>query len=176
MKRLILVLLTTILASTGAYAQQQNTVRIEIASAISTGVLRMEFGHQICKQWCISAEAGMNISRFINSQDNETLTHWNTLSDSNSSGGQGKLKEDFTEISIYAQYWPEQIHCGPMFCLGGAMRDRSGADIVARIGYSFKIWNGIRADLAYNLYIIESTKTSKVPLSGIRIGLSYVFK
>ena len=175
MKRLILALLTSILAITGVFAQMQNAVRMEIASAISAGTFRMAFGHQISKQWCIEAETGINISGFINNKDNETLTHWNTLSDSDNAGEPRMLKKDFTEISIYAQYWSEQVHCGPMFCLGGAMRDRSGADILARIGYTFKIWNGIRADLAYNLYIIESIQTSKVPLSGIRIGISYVF-
>lgn len=175
MKSLIIALMSLCVSTTVASAQMQNAIRLEVASIISSHTIRMSFSHQISGKWSIATETGININRLIKGKDYETTTHWNTLSGTDSSGGERKFRDNFTEVSIYAQYWPMQIHNGPVICLGGSLKDRSGPDIIASLGYIFKIWDGIRADLMYNLYLIESIQTSKIPPSGIRIGISYVF-
>ena len=135
----------------------------------------MAFGHQIEYRWSIAAETGINTDRLIKDKDNETTTHWNSLSYSDDTGDQRKFRDNLTEVSIYAQYWPEEVFCGPMFCMGGTVKDRSGVDILAGVGYTFTIWKGIRADIIYNAYIIEAIKTLKLSPYGIRIGIGYVF-
>lgn len=175
MKRLLLALLTTCLTTTALYGQDLNFVRMEIASAISTRTIRMAFGHRIADKWSIAVETGVNTNSLIKEKDDETTTHWNTLSDSDDTGSRRKFRDDLTEVSIYTQYWPEKVFCGPVFCMGGALKDRSGPDIIAGAGYTFKIWKGIRADILYYAYLIESTKAAKFSPGGIRIGISYVF-
>ena len=175
MKRLIIALLTTCLTTATSYGQRASMVRMEIGSAISTGTIRASFGHQIADRWSITAETGINTKRLIKGKDNETTTHWNTLSYSDGSGDQRKFRDDLTEVSIYTQYWPEEIYCGPVFCMGGTVKDRSGVDILAGAGYTFTIWKGIKADLLYYAYLIESIQTLKISPGGIRIGISYVF-
>lgn len=171
----MIVLLATCFHTTAVYAQRQNAVRLEIASAISTRTIRMTFCHQIADKWSIATEAGMNLNKLIKGKDHETVTHWNTLSGTDSTGSPHKFRDNFTEVSICAQYWPAEPYHGPVFCVGGVVKDRSGADITASLGYTFDIWDGIRADLMYHAYIIESIKTYKLSLGGIRIGISYVF-
>ena len=175
MKHLIIVLLAINFSTTAVYAQRLSAVRLEVASAISTRTIRMTFGHQIADRWSIAAETGINMNKLIKGKDHETTTHWDTLSGRESSGSQNKFRDNFTEVSIFAQYWPIQAYHGPVFSMGGALKDRSGADIIACLGYTFRIWNGIRADLLYNVYLIESVKTSILSHGDIRIGISYVF-
>lgn len=175
MKRRLIALLTTCLTTTALYGQDLNFVRMEIASAISTRTIRMAFGHRIADKWSIALETGVNTNSLIKEKDDETTTHWNTLSDSDDTGSRRKFRDDLTEVSIYTQYWPEKVFCGPVFCMGGALKDRSGPDIIAGAGYTFKIWKGIRADILYYAYLIESTKAAKFSPGGFRIGISYVF-
>ena len=175
MKHLIVLLLTIGIPATAAFAQKKNAVRLELASAISTRIIRMTIGHQISDKWSIAAETGLNINRILKDKDHETTTHWNTLSVSNSSGSERTFRDNFTEVSLYAQYWVTHAYEGPVFCMGGTLKDRSGSDIITSIGYTFNIWNGLRADLLYNLHIIESIKTGNTPSDNIRIGISYVF-
>ena len=175
MKRLIIALLTIGLTITEVHAQRLSIIRTEIGSAICTQTIRMAFGHQIADRWSIGAETGINTEKLIKGMDNETTTHWNTLSDSDNTGEQRKFRDDLTEVSIYAQYWPQEVFCGPVFCMGGSVKDRSGVDILAGAGYTFTIWKGIKADLIYYARLIESIQTLKLSPSGIRIGISYVF-
>ena len=175
MKRWIIPLLMTYLTITTAYCQKQNAVRVELGSTIASQTIRIGFGHQIADRWSIAVETGMNIKRLINSKDHETSTHWNDLSYTDLQGYQRKFRDDFTEISFYAQYWPCKIYNGPVFSAGSILKDRSGADIIASIGYVCQIYGNIKADLSYNLYLIESLQSTKISPNGIRIGISYVF-
>ena len=163
------------ITTTTAIAQKHNIVRVEIGSAISSGTIRFTLGHKIADNWSIAAETGMNIKGLIKRKDNETITHWNTLSFSGTHEGQRQFRDNFTEVSFYAQYWPGKVYNGPVISLGTVLKDRSGADILTSIGYTFQIWSGIRADLLYNLCLIESIQSTKISPSGIRIGISYVF-
>ena len=59
--------------------------------------------------------------------------------------------------------------------MGGALKDRSGPDIIAGAGYTFKIWKGIRAAVMYQVGLIECMSKGFKPSEGIKIGISYAF-
>ena len=176
MKRVTITLLTTVFIGLQAQAQHRSVIRAEIAAPLCTRTLRASFGHQIDKNWSISAEMGINMKRLIKATEDETLTHWNTLSVPYSTGSEREFRDNLTEVCLHAQYWPYQAYDGPMFSMGGAVKDRKQPDIITGCGYSFHIWKGLRADLQYQIYIIESIKTLKISPDGIRIGISYVFQ
>ena len=55
------------------------------------------------------------------------------------------------------------------------MRDRSDPDITIGIGYSLKIVQGVYGMIAYNTGIIETKRTGRLTLEGIRAGINYIF-
>ena len=175
MRRLIIAFLLTTLTAIESNAQRQSSIRIELASAISSNIFRASFGHQIGNNWSIESETGININRLIKGKDNETNAHWNALSDTDSFTNSRTFRENFTEVSISVQYWPKLAYEGIMFCVGGTIKDRAPSDINAGIGYLIRIWKGLRADLQYKINIIETAKSQTMQLDGIRIGISYVF-
>ena len=176
MRRAIIALLSITTLTLQAHAQQLSMIRAEIAAPLASLTTRFAFGHQISRNWSIEAEIGINLKRLIKAKEDETLTHWSTLSDLHCTGSERKFRNDLTEIRFCTQYWPKQIYAGPVFSMGGVLKNRSGADIISGCGYIFHIWKGLRADLQYQIHIIESIKTSKISPYGIRIGISYVFQ
>ena len=175
MRRLIIAFLLTTLTAIESNAQRQSSIRIELASVISSNIFRTSFGHKIGKNWSIESETGININRLITGKDDETNAHWNALSDTDRFTDSRTFRENFTEVCISVQFWPRQAYEGIMFSVGGSIKDRDPSDINAGIGYLIRIWKGLHADLQYKINIIETAKSRTMQLDGIRIGISYVF-
>jgi hypothetical protein len=108
-------------------------------------------------------------------KDMETLQHQNALSGSDNQDGKRAFRNNLTEVSISAGFWPHGAFQGVSFNLGGIIKDRSGPDIFCSIGYTVPIWKGLAADLGYRLLIMETIKNKAIQYNGIRIGISYVF-
>ena len=174
MKRLIMILLL-ISAATGARCQKKSGFTTDLASAICFGTIDISFAHQIADKWSITGQTALNIKRLANGKDMETLQHQNALSGSDNQDGKRAFRNNLTEVSISAGFWPHGAFQGVSFNLGGIIKDRSGPDIFCSIGYTVPIWKGLAADLGYRLLIMETIKNKAIQYNGIRIGISYVF-
>ena len=175
MRRLITALLCLAFLTAEGHAQKQISLRVEVASTIVTRTFRIGFDHQISEHWSMGAESGIRFGKFLNGKDNETLTHWHTLSGTGEAKSDRKFQEWFTEASLLVRYWPQEVYRGPVLCMGGAMRDRRGPDVIAGVGYTLTVWKGLRIDLMYILHIMEAIDTSGFSIDNIRIGICYVF-
>lgn len=167
--------LVLISAATGARCQKKSGIRTDLAHAICFGTIDISFAHQIDDRWTITGQTALNIKRLTNGKDEETLLHQNALSGSDDQDGQRPFRDNLTEVSLSAGFWPQGSFRGGSFHIGGMIKDRSGPDIFCDIMYSFPIWNGLGADLGYRLCLIETIRNKAIQYKGIRIGISYVF-
>ena len=169
------MVLLLISAATGARCQKKSGIRTDLAHPICFGTIDISLSHQIADRWSITFQTGLNIKRLTNGKDKETLQHQNALSGSDNQDGQRPFRDNLTEVSISAGFWPQAAMQGVSFNLGGIIKDRSGPDIFCSIGYTVPIWKGLTADLGYRLCIMETIKNKAIQYNGIRIGISYVF-
>lgn len=174
MRRLITVLLL-ISVATGAKCQKKNSMRTDFARAICFSTIDLSFAHRIADRWTIEAQTSLNIKILTDGEDMETLLHQNALSDSDNQNGQRPFRDDLTEVSLSAGFWPQGTFRGAVFHIGGIMKNRSGPDIFCGMAYTFPIWKGLCTDLGYQMCIMETIKNKTIQYNGIRIGISYVF-
>ena len=143
------MILLLISAATGARCQKKSGFTTDLASAICFGTIDISFAHQIADKWSITGQTNQD--------------------------GKRAFRNNLTEVSISAGFWPHGAFQGISFNLGGIIKDRSGPDIFCGIGYTAPISKGLAADLGYRLLIMETIKNKAIQYNGIRIGISYVF-
>ena len=174
MRRLFIALALLSIAP-AAMCQKQNSVRTDISQAACYGAADISFTHKIADRWSIEGQTALNIKRLTNGKDDETLQHWNALADSIDQDGERTFRDNLTEASISVGFWPIEVFKGPIFCIGGLIRDRTGPDIFCSIGYFLPIWKGLHADIGFRICILETRRNERLQYNGIRIGLSYAF-
>lgn len=175
MKRLILFYATVFLSTHIGYGQRKSSIGIDLAPAICKGTAGVFFAHEISQRWSIGAELYVNIKGISQDMSTEEAEHRNTLEPEGEIYQASDFRDDYVQTSILMQYWPKSHFDGPVFSLGATVKDRSGPDIIAGAGYGFRICKGLRADLMYKIGLIQTFKEYKMPVDGIRIGISYVF-
>ena len=174
MRRLITALICLMIA-TGARCQRSSAVRTDISRAACFGTADLTLCHKIGSRWSIEGQTAVNIKRLSNGKDDETIQHWNALSGSADQNGEKTFRDDLTELSFSVGFWPREVFKGPVFSIGGLIRDRTGPDIFCSIGYILPIWKGLCTDIGFRVCILETKRTEKLQYNGIRIGLSYAF-
>ena len=135
--------------------------------------LRMETGYAFSSRWSANAELSINIKGSSKSRNNEEVLHWKELYDRYEDVK--TFREDFITTDISFCYWPGSVYSGPVLCVGGCVKDRTGPDLSIGAGYYCRIWKGLRAGLSYRIRLAESIKNGKPSEKGIKLTLGYVF-
>lgn len=174
MRRLITALIC-LLVATGARCQRNCAVRTDISRAVCFGTVDFAICHKIGSRWSVEGQTAVNIKRLSYGKDEETIQHWDALSDTVDKNGKKSFREDLTELSFCVGFWPREVFRGPVLSIGGLIRDRTGPDIFCSIGYNLPIWKGLSTDIGFRICLLETKKTEKLQYDTIRIGLSYAF-
>ena len=174
MRRLITAFICLLIA-TGASSQRNCAIRADLSRAVCFGTVDIALCHKIGSRWSIEGQTAVNIKRLSNGKDEETIQHWNALSGTIDQNGKKTFRDDLTELSFSVGFWPFEVLRGPVLCIGGLLRDRTGPDIFCSIGYNLPIWKGLSTDIGLRICILEAKRTEKLQYNSIRIGLSYAF-
>ena len=127
-------------------------------------------------RWSAGADASIDLKVIKKPDDTLTAEHMESLSPHEQEERKTVLVRDrFQEIGFHIGYWPNEIFKGSFISVGGKIKDRHGPDMTLGIGYSFRIWKGLAAEAAYRFGIIEAYKKGRLPISGIKAGIYYVF-
>ena len=153
------------------YGKKNVSVGTDIASCVLYGRINLNTTYAFNEKWSAGADVYINASNIIKGPDSEESEHWGEL--------YGKIEQksytDFVETGISVSYWPKHAFNGPAISIGGCVKDRSGPDITAAVGYYYRIHKGLTAVLMYRLCILESLNKRSEPVEGLRIGISYAF-
>ena len=174
MRRLITALIF-LLVATGARCQRNCAVRTDVSRAVCFGTVDLAICHKIGARWSIEGQTAVNIKRLSYGKDEETIQHWNALSDTVNQNGQRTFRDNLTELSFSVGFWPREVFKGPVLNIGCLVKDRTGPDIFCGIGYCLPIWKGLSTDIGLRICILETKRTEKLQYNAIRIGLSYAF-
>ena len=154
--------------------QDRVCITADLASAICMQKIRISAEHSFCRHWSAGLETTFNISKILKGASEMETQHWSEL--------YGELKtrpqisfEGLSGNEIHISYWPGQVFKGPLIGIGGSVKERKAPDLNINIGYSCSIWKRMRATFLYKIGLLEYYRTTKLPLDGFRIGLSYVF-
>ena len=147
----------------------------DIISAVCFSTVRIEAGYGFKESWSAGADIGINIGMIRNEKTEEDTSHRKHLYGSSGTDTTEESGNVFQDISIYIRYWPLGQFNGPFISTGGICRDRKGTDVEIGTGYSFHIWKGLTATIMYKACIFETIENHRLPVKGIRLGLSYVF-
>ena len=140
----------TILACATYCNGQKHYVGTDIISGICSGSIQLRLSHGFASHWSAGAEVCINISSILKTTDKMTKTHDEALNIS--ATGIGHMQNTgryLREVSIHVDYWPQSPYSGPLFSLGGQVRDGNIPDMTIGIGYSFMIIKGLGADFVY---------------------------
>ncbi len=174
MKRLLNILAWLSFPVSGCLAQERCAVGTDLCSLICQGTARMTVSYAFSNRWAADGEVGMNVGGYKRFSQEEK-GHWEMLYGEHAPYDNVSFRSCFADACISFNYWPTAVFEGFNTSLGLSVRDRGGPDLTFGIGYSCKIWKGIRLDVGYRLRTAESIRNRKLPLEGFRIIVSYVF-
>ena len=153
------------------HGQKNVSVGTDIASCVLYGKINLNTIYAFSEKWSAGADIYVNACNIWKGPDSEEIEHWSELY-----GSQNQRSYiDFVETGIHVDYWTKQAFQGPTISIGGCVKDRSGPDLTAALGYYCRIHKGLTAVLMYRLYILESLRKRSEPIEGLRIGISYAF-
>ena len=174
MKRLLNILAWLIFPVSGCLAQERSAFGTDLCSLICQATVRMTASYAFCSKCTAEGEVGMNVGGYIKHSQEEN-GHWGILYGKYAPSDRVAFRSCFAEACISFSYWPTAVYEGFTTSLGLSVRDRGGPDLDIGVGYSCKIWKGIRLNAGYRLRTTESIRNRKLPLEGFRIIVSYVF-
>lgn len=76
---------------------------------------------------------------------------------------------------FHMRYWPKECHEGTFISLGLTHTPQENPDILISAGYMIPVWKGIRIDICYDIYVMESCKLNRFDADRLNIGLNYIF-
>ncbi len=131
-----------------AYGKSSLEYGSTIGISMSAGAVRkqteLSIGHAFSPHWSVGGRASIALSHFFKEYDKEEKEHY------------GEFKEICEDESIEmfcgsasVIYWPAAPYDKIYFRAGCCIGDRSGAGIESAIGYFFRIWKSLYADISY---------------------------
>ena len=154
--------------------QRQNSLEIDIASAVLYGRISVSAEHAFCRRWSVRADTSVSLAGESGISDSEAHAHWGELY----GNGFGKFHQDsrsFIENSISFRFWPQSAFEGAAIGFGGRFDIDGIPDLTVGVGYNCRIWKNIHATIMYSAAITDCINNSFEPAEGLKIGLSYVF-
>lgn len=151
-------------------------VGTDLASCISSGVVRMELGYSFGRNWSIDGDVGVKLLSMKNT-DTETLNHWKDVGHDSIGDSGSAFRERFQEMSIQTRYWPDKAYNGIFLGLGCKINDRQMIpDCCVCLGYVLQIHRRLHASLAFQKGITDMIADNRQSMSdGLRIGISCIF-
>ena len=174
MKRLLNILAWLSFPVSGCLAQERCSVGTDLCSLICQGTVRMTVSYAFSSKLTADGEVGMNVGGYMKHSQEENR-HWGILYGEYALSDSAVFQSCFTDACISLSYWSSAVFEGFSTSLGLSVRDRGGPDLDIGVGYSCKIWKGIRLNAGYRFRTAESIRNRKLPLEGFRIIVSYVF-
>ncbi len=151
-------------------------IGIDLLGGICFKSFRLSGSHCFHEHWTASAEVSIDIDALHHKEDTIWDEHRNSIDDSiEDNQARSHFRRPVHEINIGLTFWPASPFKGVHITIGGRMRDRSDPDITIGAGYSLKIVQGVYGLIAYNAGIIETKRTGRLTLDGIRAGINYIF-
>ena len=171
MKRTMTILTLISAGVLTCHGQKNVSMGTDIASCVLYGRINLNTTYAFCEKWSAGADVYVNASNMFKGPDSEEIEHWSELY----GNMERKSYIDFVETGICVSYWPKQAFQGPTISIGSCVKDRSGPDMTAALGYYCRICKGLAAVLMYRICILESLNKRSEPVEGLRIGISYAF-
>lgn len=151
-------------------------IGIDLIGGLCFKAFRLSGSHCLHEHWTASAEVSIDFGALHHKEDTIWDEHRETIdNDIDNTRDKSHFRRPVHEINIGLTFWPASPFKGINLTIGGRMRDRSDPDITIGIGYSLKIVQGVYGMIAYNTGIIETKRTGRLTLEGIRAGINYIF-
>lgn len=171
----MIAIYTTMTCAICGYSQERY-VGTDIVGAVCFGSLQLNLAYAFAPQWSAGADLGLNISTIINYNDELEKEHRESLGLDLGILSQGTQQTTgLQNICIHLCYWPIVTFCGPSIRLGCQVKGIDWPDMMLGLGYSFRLLDGLGAEIIYQCGIREIYTKDKLQINGIKAGLYYVF-
>ena len=155
---------------------QNRRIGTDLLGCMCFETARISIDCGFAPRWSAGADACINMNVLKRHDDTLVSEHNEGLSVQEETEARTFLSGDcFQEIGFHIGYWPDETFKGCFISIGGKIQDRHGPDMTLGIGYSIRIWKGLAAEAAYRFGIREAYKEGRLPISGIKAGVYYVF-
>ena len=178
MRRLLTASICTFLCLTCAGQRNQAKIYatetgIDLGAAIGKGALRFMVGHQFSGNFSIEATHTIMLNRMSKGMSDEEKSHYSQFY-GNGTPTETSEKESFSG-DIRAKYWIKRIYEGGFIMTGFTLGGKKGIDATTGIGYSIRLWKGIRLAVSYEIGIRESANCKRPAGNGFGLTLSYIY-
>lgn len=151
----------------------KSTIGISMSSGMVKKQAELSISHAFSQHWSVNGRTSIALSIFIDGFEQEEEEHYGEFK--NLYKKDERSPQDIVRGCASVTYWPVRCHSGLYFRIGGIFGSREEADIESGIGYFFRIWRSIHADIAYETSLISSFRNGKMSGNGINIGIHYKF-
>ena len=153
--------------------EQGSTIGISMSSGIIKQQTELSIGHAFAINWSVNWKVSAALSLFTEALDDEEKKHYGEFIDLTQKYAR-EMKETM-QCCASVTYWPAECHKGAYFRCGATIGNRHKADIESSIGYFFRIYRGIYADIAYEMEMISSFVNEDTSNNGINIRVHLRF-
>lgn len=129
-------------------------------------------GHAFAEHWSLGGDIFVGLSHRQKLQSDEETGHYGELD-------QVTLRERKIEDMFYGEvsvsYWPARSFDGAYFSFGGSCQDSGTLGLQLEIGYLFRIWKIIHADISYKVNLNESYRNKEICGRKTSLGICILF-
>lgn len=167
---MLCVILTGLCLHGKESGRHRSLIGIDISSAIRNCCAAVTVSHGFADRWSVSGQADIYLKERILNTD-ETI-HYGEISGGTATAG--ARHRSFTG-GISVEYWTGQCYKGTFFGFGGRYGPDDGFDCTVEIGYAFRIWRCLSAQVSFEMGLISSYTNRTIDGKGTGIGLNIIF-
>lgn len=141
---------------------------ISLSSAILKESVGFAFSHAFASHWSVGGSLCIRASSSVDSRTIEEQEHYDEFKEN---GDTDMKQKDILTYKAFLTFWPSHGHRGSHINIGARTGHRSGTDMVTGVGYMFRIWKRMHADISVNIDMISSCRNAQITGESAEIGI-----